>query len=106
MERKVVEVALPNGVVALVRAADVDGGRGASKAGPLGRFDLDAVTGTLEGVSTAVKVALAKAAPDKVTVEFGLELAVTSGVLTGLLVDGEGSGSLSVTLEWGSEGGS
>ena len=102
VERKVVEVELPNGVVALVRAADLESGRGASKAGPLGKFDLQAVTGTLEGLSTAIKAALTKAAPDKVTVEFGLELAVTSGVLTGLLVDGDGSGSLTVTLEWGS----
>lgn len=106
MERRVVEVELPNGVVALVRVADVESGSGASKAGPLGRFDLGAVAGTLEGLSTAIKAALAKASPDKVTVEFGLELAVTSGTLTGLLVDGEGSGSLSVTLEWGRGDGS
>jgi hypothetical protein len=34
-------------------------------------------------------------------VELGLELAVKSGRLTGLLVEGAGSGSLKVTLEWG-----
>jgi Na+/H+-translocating membrane pyrophosphatase len=101
VERSVVEVELANGVVALVQVADVEQG-GASKTGPLGKFDLGAVAGTLEGLSTTIRAALAKAAPDKVTVEFGLQLAVTSGTLTGLLVDGESSGSLNVTLEWGS----
>ena len=59
------------------------------------------VTGTLEGLSTAIKSALAQAAPDKVTVVLGLELAVKSGTLTGLLVEGDGKASLNVTLEWG-----
>jgi hypothetical protein len=35
-------------------------------------FDLDDVMGTLEGLSTAIRAALAKAAPDKVTVELGV----------------------------------
>ena len=102
MERSVVEVELANGIVALVRVAEVAPPGGASKTGPLGKFDLGAVAGTLEGLSTTIRTALAKAAPDKVTVEFGLQLAVTSGTLTGLLVDGESSGSLNVTMEWGS----
>jgi hypothetical protein len=101
MERRVVEVELPNGVVAFVRVTDVDPGGGASKAGRVSRFDLGEVMGTLEGLSTAIRSALVEAAPDKVTVELGLELAVKSGTLTGLLVEGEGKGSLTVTLEWG-----
>jgi Na+/H+-translocating membrane pyrophosphatase len=56
--------------------------------------------GVLEGMSVAVKSALAKSAPDRVSVEFGLELAVKSGALTAMLVAGEGNASLKVTLEW------
>lgn len=41
-----------------------------------------------------------KAAPAKTTVELGIELAVKNGELTGLLVNGQASTSLKVTLEW------
>jgi hypothetical protein len=40
-----------------------------------------------------------------VTVELAIELAVKSGKLTGLVVDGEGKGALTVTLEWNCDGG-
>jgi len=36
----------------------------------------------------------------KLTVEFGLELMLKSGKITSFLVEGEGKGSLKVTLEW------
>ncbi len=55
---------------------------------------------TLEGVAEAIHGAVVKAAPSRVRVELGLELAVKSGALVGLLVDGESTGSLMVTLEW------
>jgi len=106
MERRVVEVRLPNGTRALVRATDVDSaGGGATKTSALSAFDFREVSGTLEGLSLAVREALAKAAPEKVTLELGLELAVKAGKLTGLLVDGQGTGSLTVTLEWGGSAG-
>jgi hypothetical protein len=98
MDRSIVEVELPNGVTALVQA--IDAGGGAAKAAHVGRLDLSALTGTLEGMSMAVKSALAKAAPDTVSVEFGLELAMKSGALTAMLVGGEANASLRVTLEW------
>jgi hypothetical protein len=95
---EVVEVALPNGAVAWVQARQLDGG-GATKTG-VGRFDFGEVSQTLEGVSEAIKGAVVKAAPSKVSVKLGLELAVKSGALVGLLVDGQTKGSLEVTLEW------
>lgn len=100
MDRTLVEVQLPNGVTALVHAVDAGGGAGAAKAAIVAKHDLSAVMGTLEGMSLAVKSALAKARPDKVSVEFGLELAVKAGTLTAMLVDGGGTASLRVTLEW------
>jgi Trypsin-co-occurring domain 1 len=94
----IVEVRLPNGETALVRARQVDGG-GATKTSR-GRLDLESVSRTLEGVSEAVQAGLVKAAPSKVSVELAMEFAVKAGVLTALIVDGESKGSLTVTLEW------
>jgi hypothetical protein len=101
METEIVEVQLPNGATALMRAARRQGG-GAEKTAFGGKLDFDDVAQTLGGISEAIKAALANAAPDGVTVELAIELAVTSGKLTGLLVEGEGKGSLAVTLRWGS----
>ena len=95
---------LSNGAIALVRAVTVDGGATKTKFGD--RFDFADVAATLEGLSEAIRASLVKAAPDTVTVELGLELAVKAGKLTGLLVEGEGKGSLAVTLEWQRDGNS
>ena len=99
MDTRVVEVGLPNGATALVRALDVEGG-GATKTALADKFNFDQITATLEGLSLSIKAALATAAPNKVTVELGLEVALKAGKLTALLVEGAGKGSLAVTLEW------
>ena len=98
VETEIVEVTLPNGTVALVRATKLDAG--ATKTAFGDRFDFAEITKILEGMSDAVRGALVKAAPDKTTVELGIEIALKSGKLTGLLVEGSGKGSLTVTLEW------
>jgi hypothetical protein len=101
---QVVEMTLPNGTTALGRVA-IGEGAGAMKTSGVPKFDFDDVAKTLEGLAQSLKGALADAAPDRVTVELGLELAVKNGKLSGLLVEGEGKGSLGVTLEWaGGEG--
>jgi len=106
MEHRIVDVQLPNGACALVRAVDIDGAAsGATKTSALSAFDFQEVARTLEGLSVAVREALATAAPDRVTLELGLELAVKSGKLTGLVVEGQGTGSLTVTLAWGHDAG-
>lgn len=93
------EVALPNGATALVRALDVEAA-GATKTALGDTFNFDQVAAVLEGLSQSIRSALVKAAPNKVTVQLGIEVAVKSGKLTGLLVEGQGRGSLTVTLEW------
>lgn len=100
---KVIEVELPNGARALVRATEaVVEGAGAEKvvAWPE-RFTFTDVGATLEGLAQAIQDSLERVKPDKVIVTLGIELVVKSGKLTGLIVEGGGAGSLSVTLEWG-----
>jgi hypothetical protein len=99
---RVVEVVLPNGTVALVQAADLDGGgQVAEKVAWTDTFDFAQVTGTLEGVAHAIRSGLSKVTPSKTTVELGLQLVVKNGKLTALLVEGRADVSLKVTLEWG-----
>ncbi len=99
METTVVEVKLPNGTTALVRAATADG-PGATKTGFSDQFDFMDVTDTLAGLSDAIRSGLVKARPHKATVEVSIDVAIRAGKLTGLVVDGQGKGSLTVTLEW------
>jgi hypothetical protein len=104
MTSRVVEVALPNGTVALVRATELDGGGGpAEKVGFKDAFDFNHVAATLEGISEAIRSSLDKARPNRTTVELGIELAVKAGALSALVVDANGSASLKVTLEWAGE---
>lgn len=101
---RVVEVVLPNKTVALVRATEMDAGGGpAEKVAWKDTFDFEHVAGTLEGVAQAIRTGLEKVKPARTTVEFGIELAVKSGKLTGMLVEGDANASLRVTLEWGSD---
>jgi hypothetical protein len=102
--REVVEVELPNGTVALVRAAMADGSvEGSTKVRALDRFDFDGVAGTLGGVAEALQGAVAAIRPRTVRVELGIGLAVKSGKLMGLIVEGTGNADLRVTLEWGDD---
>jgi len=100
-----VEVTLPNGAVAMVRAADLDGdgGQVAEKVGFKDTFDFEGVSQTLEGIAQAVHSGVEKVTPSKTTVELGIELAVKNGKLTGLVVEGSAAASLKVTLEWSGE---
>lgn len=100
MESTIVEVELPNGATALVQAREVDDEVDGATKTAFGKLDFKDVSDTLQGITEAIRAAVVKAAPTKVSVELGLELAVKSGVLVGLLVDGETKGSLTVTLEW------
>jgi hypothetical protein len=49
-----------------------------------------------------VKDAIDSIGPERASVEFGVQVAVKSGQLTGLVVEGSGQASLKVTLGWGS----
>jgi Trypsin-co-occurring domain 1 len=62
----------------------------------------EGVEKSITTISQRVTAALKAANPDRASVEFGIDLAVESGGLTGLLAKASGAATLKVTLSWGS----
>jgi hypothetical protein len=60
----------------------------------------DGVEKSISTIAQRVTSALQGARPDRATVEFGIDVAVESGELTGLLAKGSGTATLKVTLAW------
>jgi hypothetical protein len=76
---------------------------------PVGIRDVlsfDGVAASIEAVADRVSGALDRVKPDRAAVEFGVDVGVESGMLTGLIAKGTGTATLKVTLEWqGAPGG-
>src|SRR2546427_2144086 len=101
-DRSVVEVHLQDGTT--ISAVALDYG-GAGDVSALDHLDFSGVTDAIETVARSVKASIDTIKPDTASVEFGVQVAVKSGRLTGLLVEGSGQASLKVTLGWGSHHG-
>ena len=74
--------------------------------GPVGledRLTFDGVRDTIEAIAGQVAGVWDRVRPSEATVTFGLKVTGRSGRLTGLLVEGGGEGSLTVTLTWKSQ---
>jgi hypothetical protein len=80
-----VEVAEPSGV----------GTVGLDKA-----LSFDGVRDSVAAIAGELRLAWDRARPQEATVAFGLKLSARQGKLTGLLVEGGGEASLTVTLKW------
>ena len=93
-----VSAVLPNGsdIGILVQR----GANASADIAALDRLDLDGISSALSGPAQMARDAMAHVAPDSATVEFGLDVKLESGKLTGLLVSGSGEASLKVTLTW------
>ncbi len=63
-------------------------------------YNFDTVASTVRSLSTKLVDSVKAASPTKFSVELGFDFTVESGSLTTLLVKGEGSASVKVTLEW------
>ncbi|MGE5636930.1 MAG: CU044_2847 family protein [Nocardioidaceae bacterium] len=77
--------------------------RNVSPEQPVGIRDVlsfEGVAESIQAVAERVTAALEQAKPDKAAVEFGVDVGVESGALTGLIAKGTGSATLKVTLEW------
>jgi hypothetical protein len=63
-------------------------------------LDFDGVVQSIEAVGDRVSAALRRVRPDRASVEFGVDISMEAGALTGLIVKGAGGAALKVTLEW------
>jgi hypothetical protein len=90
----------------LVREGDAEffvevvGGGGPQTVGLDQAISFDGVRETIEAIGGSLTSAFERARPDTATAEFALAVTAKAGKLTGLLVDGEGSASLKITLSW------
>ncbi len=99
-----------NGEFEALVKVDMGGGRivaiearNVSPEQPVGIRDIlnfDAVTDSIEAVADRVTSALSTVKPARAAVEFGVDIGVESGALTGLIAKGSGNATLKITLEW------
>lgn len=66
-------------------------------------FVFDQVADAVTAVSKRFSSLFESVEADKATVEFGVEVAVESGKLTALFVNGKGTATFNVALEWNSK---
>jgi hypothetical protein len=86
------------GVEFFVEVAEDEGPRPIDDRG--GPLSFDGVRETVTAIGTQLTQAWETVRPDEARVEFALKLTAKSGRLTGLLVEGGGEASLTVTLTW------
>ncbi len=94
-------------MLSCLAAAQSASGRSTSAGQPMSARLTSSTSGmwqiqSIQEIATTIGNALKKASPKKASVTFGLEVALQSGKLTSLLVQGSGTATLNVTLEWGS----
>lgn len=65
-----------------------------------GPMSFDGVRGTVEGLATELGEVWERVKPTEAQVEFALKVVAKSGKLTGLIVEGGGESTLTVTLTW------
>lgn len=63
---------------------------------------LKGLSSAMQGIAAEVSAGLESVRPDKLKVEFGVQVAVDSGNLTALVAKGNAAANFKVTLEWGS----
>ncbi|MGV9410897.1 CU044_2847 family protein [Nocardia sp. NPDC003693] len=100
-------VEMPDGTVIFARIeavdeaaeAGLDGGAGAD-VGLRDTLRLENLGSTVRSVAASVHAGLDGMKPDRVAIEFGLELAFTSGGVFAVLASGGAKASVKVALEW------
>ncbi|MEU0601646.1 CU044_2847 family protein [Streptomyces sp. NPDC006393] len=95
-----VQAIMPDGSSLWVRAGDEETGPTDTGFGPSVPRRLEDLPQTLETVTRSVRAGLRSAAPDEVSLEFGIELAAKSGHLVSVLTDLGGKATLKVNVTW------
>jgi len=92
------QVELPTGETIWAKVA-VEGPTNVSS-GVLQLLDIEDLRRTVRGVSLSLRQALDDLAPEKLEVEFGLELSLKAGKLTSMLAEAGATATVKVTLGW------
>ena len=90
-----IPVKVGDDLTVMVEARDLGGEQDVST------LSFQGVTDTIEAVTQALATSINKVKPDKATLEIGFDIAVESGKLTTLIVDGSSKANLKLTLQWG-----
>jgi len=98
-QTRTIPVRLADGTIIKVQAASQGGDQPAGFKIP----QFEDVTTSIQGIAQSMIGTIHKLPikPKKASIEFGLEIAVESGTLTTILVQGTGTANLKITLEWG-----
>ncbi|MFI6810396.1 CU044_2847 family protein [Streptomyces luteogriseus] len=106
MTKGTTQIELPNGTIVEARVSHAERlGQGTgdyTDSGLPGAFTarVEGLTDLVRGVADTMRQATAAAAPDEVSVAFGVELAAKPGRVVSVLADGEAKASMTVTLTW------
>jgi hypothetical protein len=95
---RIVKAKLADGSVILVEARST--GSRQTDVSVRKALEFKGVEDSIKSIAERVSAALKSVRPDRAEVEFGIDVTVESGALTGLLAKGSGTATLKVTLEW------
>lgn len=93
-------VEMPDGVVIYARVDETETAQTGVDVGLRDRFRLDNLGPTIRSVASSVHRSVDGLKPDRVSVEFGLELSLDAGKVVAVLASGQAKASLKVTLDW------
>jgi hypothetical protein len=98
---EIVRVKLPNGQEVNIEARMLGGPPQISALSE--SISLKNLTNSIEGIAAVIVNQLQQVKPTKTSVKLGLEVALESGKLTALIVQGSSKGNLEITMEWAKE---
>ncbi|MEU5462714.1 CU044_2847 family protein [Streptomyces althioticus] len=98
--QQVIEACLPDGTLISILAVSPDGRNAAQDISARGLPNLDDVRSAITGMASLARDAVEAVRPDSATVEFGVDVKIEAGKLSGLIVSGAANATLKVTLNW------
>lgn len=96
-QTRVIPIELVDGTIIQVQAVLLGGEELVSAHFP----NFDEIGHAIEGIAQTLISSLERVKPRKTSVELGVAIALESGKLTALLVQGSSTANLKITLEWG-----
>ena len=98
-QTQMIPVELANGTMIYVQTTLLGGEEQVSVHFP----NFDEIGHAVEGIAHTLVASLERVKPRRTSIELGVAVALESGKLTALLVQGSSTANLKITLEWGGE---